>query len=220
MITTISLVNIHHGIWLPMYFPCDENFLRFTVSNFQIYDTLLLTVVTMLCITSPGFILSLFSYIRCLYKRRYGELGAKRRPIQEIPERLTGQWVCVDSDERGGLETVLQSVSQQGWADNRAAAEPLAPLSPSELLSTDTSNLDLHGKCVYYCVPLTLLWWSNQTHPSGVVYGLFVVWEQDCSMSLCAWWVFWYPPGWNVIYSSKPMDPARLTVLRRWLGLH
>ena len=52
MITTISLVNIHHHT-VTRFFLMMRTFKIYFVSNFYIYDTVLLTVVTMLCITSP-----------------------------------------------------------------------------------------------------------------------------------------------------------------------
>ena len=56
MITTMSLVNICHHTKLKHFFSCDENFLRFILNNFQICNTILLTIVTMLYITSPQLI--------------------------------------------------------------------------------------------------------------------------------------------------------------------
>ena len=51
MIITISLVNIHH--LTVTIFSCDESFNIYPLSNFQIYITILLTIVT---ITSPELI--------------------------------------------------------------------------------------------------------------------------------------------------------------------
>lgn len=79
----------------------------YSFSNFQIllFDTVLLTIITMLYITFPGFILNLCSYSRHLHKPTYGELGQNGRPIQEFPKSWQNTWVSVDSDERWGLKT-------------------------------------------------------------------------------------------------------------------
>ena len=55
MITTVSLVNMHHLELLHIFFLWWE-LLRSTLSNFQIDDTVLLARVTMPYITSPGLI--------------------------------------------------------------------------------------------------------------------------------------------------------------------
>ena len=48
----LSLVNIYHQTCYKFFFPCDENFQIYFLSNFQIYNTVL-TLVTSLYITSP-----------------------------------------------------------------------------------------------------------------------------------------------------------------------
>ena len=50
MIMAVSLVNTHHHT----FFSCVESF-EDCLSYFQIYNTALLTIVTMLYITSPAF---------------------------------------------------------------------------------------------------------------------------------------------------------------------
>lgn len=52
MITTVSLVNIHYLTY--NFFSCDVKI--YSLGNFQIYDTVLLTLVTILYITSPELI--------------------------------------------------------------------------------------------------------------------------------------------------------------------
>ena len=56
MITTISLLNTHTSLSYNCFFSCDEKLHIYSLSNFQIYSTVLLTIVTILYITSPGFI--------------------------------------------------------------------------------------------------------------------------------------------------------------------
>ena len=53
MLSTISLADIHHHTYLQNFFPM-RSFKIYTHSNFQIYNTVLLTIVTRLYITSPG----------------------------------------------------------------------------------------------------------------------------------------------------------------------
>ena len=55
MITTISLVNI--TLQIANFFLVMRTFKIYSLSNFQIYDTLLLTLVTILCIIFPELIL-------------------------------------------------------------------------------------------------------------------------------------------------------------------
>lgn len=58
MVTTINLVDIHHHAYLEnsFFFPCDENLKVYSLSNVQIYNTILLTIVPMLYISSSGLI--------------------------------------------------------------------------------------------------------------------------------------------------------------------
>ena len=51
MISTISLVNIHHHTYLQRF--SYEDFKIYSFRNFQIYNTVLFTAVTRLYITSP-----------------------------------------------------------------------------------------------------------------------------------------------------------------------
>ena len=46
MATTVSLANIHH--YAVTIFFCYETFKIYSLSNFQMYNTVLLTIVTML----------------------------------------------------------------------------------------------------------------------------------------------------------------------------
>ena len=55
-ITTRSLVNIHHHTQLATFFFLWWGLLRSIVSNFQICNTILVTIITMLYITFPGLI--------------------------------------------------------------------------------------------------------------------------------------------------------------------
>ena len=57
MIITISLVNIHPLTQFTDLFLVMRTFKIYSLSNFQIYDTLLLTLVAMLCIIFPELIL-------------------------------------------------------------------------------------------------------------------------------------------------------------------
>ena len=52
MIITISLVSIYYYI-LTIFFLVLKTLKYYSLSNFQIYNTVLLTIVTMLYITSP-----------------------------------------------------------------------------------------------------------------------------------------------------------------------
>ena len=55
IITTISLVNIHHYTKLQIFFFfVVRTFKIYSPSSFQIYSIVLLTIVTVLYITSPG----------------------------------------------------------------------------------------------------------------------------------------------------------------------
>ena len=54
MIITISLVNIHPLTQFTDLFLVMRTFKIYSLSNFQIYTTVLLTTVTMLYIVSPG----------------------------------------------------------------------------------------------------------------------------------------------------------------------
>ena len=54
MTTTISSVNIHHLIQLPIL--GDENFLRSSLIKFQIYNTVFITIASMAYIKSPGLL--------------------------------------------------------------------------------------------------------------------------------------------------------------------
>ena len=55
MITVISLGSIFFRKQLPkIFFPVMKTFKIYSLINFQIYTTILLTIVTMLYITSPG----------------------------------------------------------------------------------------------------------------------------------------------------------------------
>ena len=68
MSTIVSLVNIHHHTYL-QFFSCDENFKIYCLSNSQIHNIVLLTIVTMLYITHPGltrlffFLINSFIYL-------------------------------------------------------------------------------------------------------------------------------------------------------------
>ena len=54
MITQINLVNVHHHTWLHNFFPLVmRKFKIYSLSDFQICNTILLTMVAMLYITSP-----------------------------------------------------------------------------------------------------------------------------------------------------------------------
>lgn len=55
MIITISLVNIHH-LTVTMFLLMMRIFKIYSLSNSQIYNTVLLTIVTMLYITPLGLI--------------------------------------------------------------------------------------------------------------------------------------------------------------------
>lgn len=59
MINAISIVNIHHLLYIQL-FSCDKN-LTIDSLNFQICNTVLLTMVTMIYLTSPELI--------CLFMR-------------------------------------------------------------------------------------------------------------------------------------------------------
>ena len=60
MITSVSLVNIHHHTYLHIFLLLMETFKSCSLSNFQIYNTVLLTIVSMLYITPKD----LFTYSR------------------------------------------------------------------------------------------------------------------------------------------------------------
>ena len=53
MITTINLVNIHHHT-VTLFFLIIRIFKIFSLSNLKIYNRVLLTIITMLYIISPG----------------------------------------------------------------------------------------------------------------------------------------------------------------------
>ena len=52
MIITISLGDIHYHTVTNCFSPHDENF--YSLTNSQIYNTVVLTIVTVLYVTSPG----------------------------------------------------------------------------------------------------------------------------------------------------------------------
>ena len=54
MITTVSLVNLHHQSQLQFFFLGMRTFKTYILSNFQINNTVLLTIVTIMYMTSPG----------------------------------------------------------------------------------------------------------------------------------------------------------------------
>ena len=56
MITIISLVNICYHTELQFFFLVMRTFKIYSLSNFQLCNTISLTVVTMLYLTSPGLI--------------------------------------------------------------------------------------------------------------------------------------------------------------------
>lgn len=56
MLTTISLVNIHLLIYLQNFFLVIRTFRFYSLSNFQIYHTVVSTIVIMLCLTFPVLI--------------------------------------------------------------------------------------------------------------------------------------------------------------------
>lgn len=64
MITTVSLVIIHHLTWLQICLTLVMGaFKIYSVRNFQIYDIALITIVTMFYIISPELILLLYLFI-------------------------------------------------------------------------------------------------------------------------------------------------------------
>ena len=58
IVTTVNLVNIYYQTELQNFF-CNEVFKIYSVSNFQLYNIVLLTIVTVLYITSPWLTLQL-----------------------------------------------------------------------------------------------------------------------------------------------------------------
>lgn len=56
MISTINLVNICHHLLVTFFFLALRTFKIYLLSNFQIWNILLLAIVTMLYLTSPGLI--------------------------------------------------------------------------------------------------------------------------------------------------------------------
>ena len=56
MITTVNLVNIHHHTYVNFFFLVMRGLKIYSLSNFQIYNIVLLTRVTLLYVTSPGLI--------------------------------------------------------------------------------------------------------------------------------------------------------------------
>lgn len=184
----------------------------------------------MFYITYPGFILSLSFHSRHLHKRRYGALGGNKRSIsQESPNGWQDSWVCVDSDERWGLETqccklhvnrVRQAIGlSEAWWGPEHWESPWLPKAPVNCCQGTLAIQTFMGNMFssVFHVPL-YRGQTKQAYQSVVVYGLFVLWGQDCKISLWVWLAFWCHPGWTVI-CSKLMDPARVTILRRWLGL-
>ena len=61
IIARASLVNIHHHI-ITNFFHVMRTFKIHSLSNFQIYNTVLLTIFTMLSIMSPEFIYHIIGY--------------------------------------------------------------------------------------------------------------------------------------------------------------
>lgn len=59
MITTVSLVDIHPPHILIIFFLVMRTFKISSLNNFQIYITGLLTIVTMMYVIPPGFMLQL-----------------------------------------------------------------------------------------------------------------------------------------------------------------
>ena len=54
MITTVNLVSVHHLTELQFFFLVMRTFKIYCLRDFPIHNTVLLTIVTMLYITSPG----------------------------------------------------------------------------------------------------------------------------------------------------------------------
>ena len=63
MITKISLVNIYHHIVIHTFFLVMRTFKICSLSKLQIYNTVLLTIVTMLYIPSPGLIYFITKFV-------------------------------------------------------------------------------------------------------------------------------------------------------------
>ena len=81
----VYLVNIHHHINLYQFFSCGEN-LIYSLSNFQIYNIVLLTRITMLYITSPGFIYLITGSLYLLNSLTHFFLHLRQPPICSLYE--------------------------------------------------------------------------------------------------------------------------------------
>ena len=69
MITTISLINIHHHAQLHFFFPVMRTFKIYSLSSFQIYNTVLLTI-------AHSGVFFLFNYYLFILFYIFGRVGS------------------------------------------------------------------------------------------------------------------------------------------------
>ena len=80
MITTINLAKLIITHSYNFFWGRNRTFKIYSLSNFQIYNTVLLTIITMLCITVPGllylvtgslYLLTIFIYLSIFFNVKY-----------------------------------------------------------------------------------------------------------------------------------------------------